>query len=146
MGCVNSSNVDTYEEDVAGRSNSRKDRRKPGCDAKAADAPLVQPGLSGADATKEHEEEHAPLFEAADEADAAAEASPLDGQPPPAGQSQQQQQQQKQQSQQQKSRHIPLEAADLFKDRDGDLAHEFWEEDPKTGKLLQVKTTDLRRV
>mmetsp|Transcript_133674 Transcript_133674/g.250101 ORF Transcript_133674/g.250101 Transcript_133674/m.250101 type:complete len:123 (-) Transcript_133674:54-422(-) len=34
----------------------------------------------------------------------------------------------------------------LWRDKDGDEAHEFWEEDPKTGKFKQIPASELRKV
>mmetsp|Transcript_51702 Transcript_51702/g.147393 ORF Transcript_51702/g.147393 Transcript_51702/m.147393 type:complete len:103 (+) Transcript_51702:125-433(+) len=42
-------------------------------------------------------------------------------------------------------RSIPVEQAGLWRDDDGDEAHEFWEEDP-SGNLRPVAAADLNRV
>eukprot|EP00408_Alexandrium_pacificum_P015601 CAMPEP_0171202192 /NCGR_PEP_ID=MMETSP0790-20130122/24875_1 /TAXON_ID=2925 /ORGANISM="Alexandrium catenella, Strain OF101" /LENGTH=124 /DNA_ID=CAMNT_0011667607 /DNA_START=48 /DNA_END=422 /DNA_ORIENTATION=+ len=43
-------------------------------------------------------------------------------------------------------RAVPVERVGLFRDRDGDEAHEFWEEDPGSGALRPVAAADLRHV
>jgi len=40
----------------------------------------------------------------------------------------------------------PIERAGLYRDDDGDEAHEFWEEDPRSGTLRPVAAADLKHV
>uniref|UniRef100_A0A7S0ABZ8 Uncharacterized protein n=1 Tax=Pyrodinium bahamense TaxID=73915 RepID=A0A7S0ABZ8_9DINO len=41
---------------------------------------------------------------------------------------------------------VPIERAGLWRDADGDEAHEFWEEDRRSGDLRPVADSALRRV
>mmetsp|Transcript_57520 Transcript_57520/g.136845 ORF Transcript_57520/g.136845 Transcript_57520/m.136845 type:complete len:150 (+) Transcript_57520:68-517(+) len=40
----------------------------------------------------------------------------------------------------------PSQPAELYCDRDGDIAHEFWEEEAASGKLRKVAPEELQRV